>query len=137
MKDEIKGMCHKCKKYPAEYNQTYCEFCLGISDKDDYITNLQEQLHKASLDIQELTERDIWCPSNCDKLTNLQEERNNMACLVNDLQEKIDEAIEYGNNCLENIEDYGEYVCESIDIVGLLRMIHKNYIDILQGKSDE
>lgn len=28
---EEKEMCHKCHKYPAEYNQTYCEFCLGIS----------------------------------------------------------------------------------------------------------
>ena len=40
----------------------------------DYITNLQQQLHQASLDIQELTERDIECPSWCDKLTNLQQE---------------------------------------------------------------
>ncbi len=47
MKDEIKEMCHKCKKYPAEYNQTYCEFCLGISNKDDYITNLQDRIDKA------------------------------------------------------------------------------------------
>lgn len=27
----INEMCHKCHKYSAEYNQTYCEFCLGIS----------------------------------------------------------------------------------------------------------
>ena len=44
----------------------------------DYITNLQEQLHQASLDIQELTERDIECPSWCDKLTNLQEENERL-----------------------------------------------------------
>ena len=29
---EKKEMCHKCHKYPAEYNQTYCEFCLGIGE---------------------------------------------------------------------------------------------------------
>ena len=44
----------------------------------DYITNLQEQLHKASLDIQELTERDLMCPTSCDKLTNLQEENERL-----------------------------------------------------------
>lgn len=40
-------MCHKCKKYPAECNQTECEFCLGISSKDDYIKNLQQRINKA------------------------------------------------------------------------------------------
>ena len=44
----------------------------------DYITNLQEELHQASLDIQELTEKDIGCPSWCDKLTNLQEENEKL-----------------------------------------------------------
>ena len=34
---EEKEMCHKCGKYPAEYNQTYCEFCLGISEEDKKI----------------------------------------------------------------------------------------------------
>src|ERR1035437_4700647 len=27
-----KELCIKCKKYPAEKAQTYCEFCLGISE---------------------------------------------------------------------------------------------------------
>lgn len=29
---------------------------------------LKKQLHDASIQIQELIERDIWCPSNCEKL---------------------------------------------------------------------
>ena len=38
LNDEIKmidekEMCHKCNKYPAEYNQTECEFCLGTTKK--------------------------------------------------------------------------------------------------------
>ena len=33
---EEKEMCHKCHKYPAEYNQTYCEFCLGISKLEEH-----------------------------------------------------------------------------------------------------
>lgn len=32
-----KEMCHKCHKYPAEYNQTWCEFCLGISKEEKKI----------------------------------------------------------------------------------------------------
>lgn len=61
MKDEIK------EKIKAYYVANDIDKIL------DYITNLQEQLHQASLDIQELTEKDIGCPSWCDKLTNLQE----------------------------------------------------------------
>lgn len=38
---EEKEMCHKCGKYPAEYNQTYCEFCLGISEEDKKIEKLE------------------------------------------------------------------------------------------------
>ena len=38
---EEKEMCHKCGKYPAEYNQTYCEFCLGISEEDKKIEPLK------------------------------------------------------------------------------------------------
>lgn len=37
---EEKEMCHKCGKYPAEYNQTYCEFCLGISEEDKKIEKI-------------------------------------------------------------------------------------------------
>ena len=32
---EEKEICHKCHKHPAEYNQTYCEFCLGISKLEE------------------------------------------------------------------------------------------------------
>ena len=32
---EEKEICHNCHKYPAEYNQTWCEFCLGISKLEE------------------------------------------------------------------------------------------------------
>lgn len=63
MTNEIKEMCHKCKKYPAEYNQTYCEFCLGISNKDDYITNLQEEnkhLDKVNCQLRKKINNDVY-----------------------------------------------------------------------------
>ena len=60
---EEKEMCHKCHKYPAEYNQTYCEFCLGISKLEEKkipekiiptslkgIDNLDEKIEIAHID---------------------------------------------------------------------------------------
>lgn len=35
---------------------------------------LEQQLHDASIQIQELIEKDIWCPSNCDKLKELRKQ---------------------------------------------------------------
>ena len=52
---EEKEMCHKCGKYPAEYNQTYCEFCLGISEEDKKIEKLN---------IYNYTEHDIMTKVN-------------------------------------------------------------------------
>lgn len=34
---EEKEICHNCHKYPAEYNQTWCEYCLGISKEEKKI----------------------------------------------------------------------------------------------------
>ena len=73
MKDEIKEILEYAKS-KGYIDLDYDESKILL----DYITNLQEQLHQASLDIQELTEKDIGCPSWCDKLTNLQEERKTL-----------------------------------------------------------
>lgn len=56
-------MCHKCHKYLAEHNQTYCEFCLGISKLEEKkipekliptslkgIDNLDEKIEIAHID---------------------------------------------------------------------------------------
>ena len=40
--NQDKEMCHKCHKYPAEYNQTECEFCLGITPKEIEKIDLKE-----------------------------------------------------------------------------------------------
>lgn len=39
---------------------------------------LKRQLHDASIQIQELIEKDIWCPSNCEKLEKLQQENKHL-----------------------------------------------------------
>ncbi len=50
---EEKEMCHKCHKYPAEYNQTYCEFCLGIS-------KLEEHKIPEKIDVNHLQQIKKW-----------------------------------------------------------------------------
>ncbi len=46
--------------------------CLDLLIKENQ--QLKKQLHDASIQIQELIERDIWCPSNCDKLKELRKQ---------------------------------------------------------------
>ena len=59
-----KEICHKCKKYPAEYNQTECEFCMGISTKDEYISELEKQITQLTNNWNELEE---WLEKQKDK----------------------------------------------------------------------
>lgn len=70
MKDEIKEIKLLNDIANGNYKEVISKEAKNLLD---YITNLQEQLRKASLDIQELTERDLMCPTSCDKLTNLQD----------------------------------------------------------------
>lgn len=42
------------------------------------VQELESQLYEASIQIQELTEQDMWCPSNCEKLEKLQRENEKL-----------------------------------------------------------
>ena len=42
------------------------------------VQELESQLYEASIQIQELTEQDMWCPSNCEKLEKLQQENEKL-----------------------------------------------------------
>jgi hypothetical protein len=50
---------------------------------------LEQQLHEASLTIQEMIEKDIYCPSNCEKLEKLQQENKQLKDNWNELKEYI------------------------------------------------
>lgn len=52
---------------------------------------LEQQLHEASLTIQEMIEKDIWCPSNCEKLEKLQQENKQLKDNWNKLKEWLKE----------------------------------------------
>ena len=45
-----------------------------IRQLDKENKELKKQLQDASIQIQEMTEQDMWCPSNCEKLEKLQQE---------------------------------------------------------------
>lgn len=101
MNKEIKEILEYFKKYVNDKFETYTvvdRHTQNIAILLDYITNLQEQLYMASLDIQELTERDIWCPSNCDRLINLQNRVNDLEDTIIDKHECIDAYSEIINN---------------------------------------
>lgn len=50
----------------------------AIKDLQQENQELKRQLHDASIQIQELIEKDIWCPSNCEKLEQLQQENQSL-----------------------------------------------------------
>lgn len=56
--------------------QPYCKGyrCLDLDCLLKENQELKKQLHEASLTIQEMTERDIECPSNCEKLRQLKKQ---------------------------------------------------------------
>lgn len=104
MKEEIKEIkIYKANKSIIFINNGIAFSQFGVADEIlDLIINLQEQLHQASLDIQELTEKDIGCPSWCDKLTNLQEENRQTKLLKEryqlekeDYKQRNEKAIKY------------------------------------------
>lgn len=59
---------------------------------------LEQQLHDASIQIQELIEKDIWCPSNCEKLEKIKEE---VKALNKGLRKVQQRSIKYKNRCLK------------------------------------
>ena len=82
-----------------------------IRQLDKENKELKKQLHDASIQIQELTEQDIWCPSNCEKLEKLQQENEKLKDNWDKLKEYIRKNIIYddvGMKILDSspLEDY-------------------------------
>ena len=55
------------------------------------VQELESQLYEASIQIQELIEQDVWCPSNCEKLEKLQQENEKLKDNWNKLKEWLKE----------------------------------------------
>ena len=72
-----------------------------------------------------------------DCITNLQQERNDMACLNNELQEKIDKALEYSKGNIKALENRLNSPFCNFDKAAKEICIHVNYLEILGGDSNE
>lgn len=131
MSEEIKEILELLKKRANE------EDWFEIDEENSkllykYITDLQDQLHKASLDIQELTERDIECPSWCDKLSNLQEENKQLKelkykffyCSDDEESFTLEDYLELGNK-LYDLEEENNYNKVELKV---LRKEYKEYM---------
>ena len=81
---------------------------------------LKKQLRDASIQIQEMTEQDMWCPSNCEKLEKLQQENKQLKDNWTKLKEYIRENIIYddvGMKILDPspLEDYMQEIEQGSD----------------------
>lgn len=65
---------------------------------------LKKQLHEASLTIQEMTERDIECPSNCSKLKELKENQQEFIKYLEE-EMKIYSKTTYAEEILKELEE--------------------------------
>lgn len=103
---------------------------------------LKQQLHEASLTIQEMTEQDIECPSNCEKLEKLQQENKKIKKQLenykklgfkylqdknNNLEKQQKEFINY----LEDEKDRLARECSNVyeDSLGHTRLVNEDIFD--------
>ena len=87
-----KGYCSDCNELNCIDNFPQAKITHAIRELQQENQELKKQLHEASLTIQEMTEQDIECPSNCEKLRQLKKQ----------LEEKENIACNWKDSCLEN-----------------------------------
>lgn len=80
--------------------QPYCKGyrCLDLDGLLKENQELKKQLHNASIQIQELIEKDICCPSNCEKLEKLQQENKKQEEVINNFLDIVDKSKMLLNN---------------------------------------
>lgn len=83
-----------------------------IRQLDKENKELKKQLHDASIQIQELIEKDMWCPSNCEKLEKLEQENKKQ-------KELIDKAVLELANIDGNLSNsqLSDRICNLIDML--------------------
>ncbi len=97
---------------------------------------LKKQLHEASLTIQEMTEQDIECPSNCEKLRQLKKQvEENTETLLGRILELRGQQKEFIKYLEEEIKIYSKTTYAE-EILKELEEILKEYKKIV-GVSDD
>lgn len=97
-----------------------------IRQLDKENQELKKQLHDASIQIQELIEKDIWCPSNCEKLEKLEQENKQLKDNWNKLKEWLKEYEEgtYG------LGSYETGLSDGLgDVIKKMQKLEGNYSD--------
>lgn len=84
---------------------------------------LKKQLHDASIQIQELIEKDIWCPSNCEKLEKLQRENKK-------IKKQLEECYCNRTDCSSRIKNSKKYD----SLVQAQEAQQKKFINYLEDK---
>lgn len=76
-----------------------------IRQLDKENEELKKQLHNASIQIQELIEKDIWCPSNCEKLEKLEQENKKQQEIIDKIKKLIKQYGKYdGKKCTRGFQ---------------------------------
>ena len=105
-----KGYCSDCNELNCIDNFFYAKITHAIRELQQENQELKKQLHEASLTIQEMTEQDIECPSNCEKLKILKEQLEEYKKLgFKYLQDK-------SNNLETQQKEFINYLEDKIDI---------------------
>ena len=115
-----------------EYNnfEDYCTLRETFDPFEMFYENqeLKKQLHEASIEMQEMIEQDIECPSNCSKLKDLDKIEKSFIEIKN--QQK--EFIEYLTSYIDLLSNKPDLIEEAeIDI---LEEILSKYKSIIGGK---
>ena len=108
---KLEKLLKEHQELKENYERIYNENCIlrekhNINDIDllDKNQELKKQLHEASLTIQEMTEQDIECPSNCEKLDKLLKENQELKKQVEDYKKLGFKHLQDKNNNLETQE---------------------------------
>ena len=87
-----------------------------IRQLDKENKELKKQLQDASIQIQEMTEQDMWCPSNCEKLEKLQQENKKIKKQLEDYKKLGFKYLQDKNNKLENQQkEFTNYLEDKIN----------------------
>jgi hypothetical protein len=79
---------------------------------------LKEQLHDASIQIQELIEQDIECPSNCEKLEKLQQENKKQQEVIDKIMNLIKQYGKHdGKKCTRGFQMWSADFNKILDIL--------------------
>lgn len=100
-------------KLTGKDKETYAWLIYGYNQCAKSLNETEQQLHEASLTIQEMTEQDIECPSNCEKLEKLQQENKQLKDNWNKLREVIRKKQDYYRYVKDN--RYRKFLSELLD----------------------